>query len=289
MKHRYWLATALIISFSPLAAEEDGGPLSFPKWSPTSIEFTRTQASDWMSTETFAIGRWDGSISVFRTPEAGEYSPVLLNVWHTKDGSGVEMVHALGEAALLVSNGPSSLAVWMVNTSVAPMDLPYDPKFGIANSAISLSIDGADYIVTGHEYGDLLFWRKEGSTISFDRSLGVASNDPIPSPYPLKNIRGLSVWRGQYIVTGSEDGDLTVIDPSTDTVTSRRRYNEMAQRGINNISVAGDYILLANCSVGRGDKNLWLFKINDTSETTMLDAIDLKDDQSRPQSFNFDA
>jgi hypothetical protein len=52
---------------------------------------------------------------------------------------------------------------------------------------------------------------------------------------------------------------------------------------------SGDYLLLANCSVGREDKNLWLYRLDKTKGIELLYAIDLKDDLTRPQAFNFDA
>ena len=283
------LSIAIFLSCSPSLAEEDSGPLSFPEWQPISTEYTRAQTSDWLDADRFAVGRWDGSISVFRKPMAGEFTPVLVNLWRTHDGTGVEMLYALDTNTLIATNGKSSLAVWTLDGSKAQIDLSYDPKIGVANSAITLTVYEKDFIVTGHEFGQILFWRKDGSSITFDRSLDLASANPIPSPYPLKNIRGLAVWRGTHIVAGSEDGDLTIIDPATDTITLRQRYNVTAERGINSISAVDDYILLANCSVGRNDKNLWLFKIDAPEQITLVDAIDLKDDLSRKQSFNFDA
>lgn len=270
-------------------SEEDHGPLSFPKWQPIATEYTRTQTADWLDDNRFAVGRWDGSIAVFRKPMSGEFTPVLIDIWLTKDGSGVEMLHALNTNTLVASNGKASLRVWTLDHSAPQIDLAYDPSYGVANSATSIAIKGEDFLVTGHEFGHLIFWRKKANSIVFDRSLDIASENPIPSPYPLKNIRGLATWAGEFIVAGSEDGNLTIIKADTNTVTLRQRYNDTAERGINNISVVDDYILLANCSVGRNDKNLWLFKIAAPEEINLVDAIDLKDDLSRQQSFNFDA
>lgn len=281
--------TFFFITLGFAHAEEDGGPLSFPKWKPASTEYTRVQTADWLDSDRFAVGRWDGSISVFRKPASGEFTPVLLDIWRTQDGSGVEMLHTLDASTLLASNGSAALAVLALDSSRAQVDLPYDPQFGVANSAVSATVEGQDVIVTGHAQGHILIWRRDGLTIKLDRSLNLASSNPIPSPYPLKNIRGLARWGDSHIVAGSEDGDLTIVDLVTNAIALRQRYNENAQRGINNISVIDNYLLLANCSVGRTDKNLWLFSIDTPDKLTLLDAIDLKDDLSRPQSFNFDA
>lgn len=144
-------------------------------------------------------------------------------------------------------------------------------------------------VITGHANGQLAIWNRTGHTIELGAHLDLSSPDPIPSPFPLKNIRGLAFWGDRYVVAGSEDGDLTIVDLETTSITFRMRCNETAERGINNISIVDDYLLVANCSVGRDDSNLWLFEIGSSTSIAFLDAIDLKDDLSRHQSFNFDA
>jgi hypothetical protein len=119
-------------------------------------------------------------------------------------------------------------------------------------------------------------------------AIDLRSKNPIPSPYPLKNIRGVAGWSDTKIVAGSEDGDLTMIDMASGKILFRQRYNSSAQRGINSISVLGDFLLVSNCSVGRTDRNLWLFRIEPT-QFVLLDSINLIDDQARSQSFDFDA
>jgi hypothetical protein len=113
----------LFISFgTSLLADEDSGPLSFPEWSPLFTEFTRTQTSDWLNDDEFAVGRWDGTISVFRRPTSGEFTPVLTDVWRTKDGSGVEMLHSLDENTVLFSDGPTTVSLRTMDGSsgIAP-------------------------------------------------------------------------------------------------------------------------------------------------------------------------
>ena len=64
------------------------------------------------------------------------------------------------------------------------------------------------------------------------------------------------------------------------------RYNPNAQRGINSLSIQDAYLLLANCSVGSNDKNLWLYKVTD-NQFVPLDAINLVKDTSLKQVFDF--
>jgi hypothetical protein len=66
-------------------------------------------------------------------------------------------------------------------------------------------------------------------------------------------------------------------------------FNPAAQRGINSVSARGDKILVANCSVGSADKNLWYFSVDFSSwALTLLDSMNLIIDTSRVQAFNFD-
>ena len=69
------LASMLCSLVLDVANAEDGGPLSFPKWEPSTTEYTRVQTGDWIDEERFVVGRWDGSVAVFRKPSAGEYNP----------------------------------------------------------------------------------------------------------------------------------------------------------------------------------------------------------------------
>jgi hypothetical protein len=53
--------------------------------------------------------------------------------------------------------------------------------------------------------------------------------------------------------------------------------------------VRDDRLLVANCSVGPSDYNLWYYSIDRSHwSITLIDKANLKVDQSRPQVFNFD-
>ena len=87
-------------------------------------------------------------------------------------------------------------------------------------------------------------------------------------------------------MTGSEDGDICLVDVVGGEVISRMRYNELAQRGINDIDTCGDFLVLANCSVGAEDKNIWLYRIHE-GRFTLLPALNLKVNENAEQVFNF--
>jgi hypothetical protein len=66
------------------------------------------------------------------------------------------------------------------------------------------------------------------------------------------------------------------------------RYNKNAQRGINSLSINGEQLLLANCSVGSTDKNIWLYDLT-SGIPVLTDSENLVLDTQRAQVFNFDA
>jgi hypothetical protein len=71
-------------------------------------------------------------------------------------------------------------------------------------------------------------------------------------------------------------------------VRSQTVYNPAARRGINSVAAFGQNLLIANCSVGSNDKNLWYYWIdsNDFS-VTLKDSANLRVNPSAPQVFNF--
>jgi hypothetical protein len=177
-------------------------------------------------------------------------------------------------------NGPLSFA----------QNLPYDPKFGTANSATVATMNGDIRLISGHENGFVLIWRRSAGGDSFElvHALDVHSPKPISSPIPLRNARGLVAWKDDYVIAGSEDGDLVGISLSEMREAFRIRYNATAQRGINSLSLLRNWLLVANCSVGTADKNIWLFDLS-SGEPVIHDSENLILDTQRSQVFNFDA
>lgn len=254
---------------------------------PVYSEITRAQVLTWLDDETFAVGRWDGSLSIYRTPTGSEFSPKLVRVRVSADGSGVEMAATLDSRTLIFSDGSAAIGMWM-RSSATDFDhfyrFTYDQSIGIANSAAHI---GSTRLVTGHANGFAIVWRRSGDDLMQERIVDLRSPNPIPSPYPLKNIRGLANWKDGLVLSGSEDGDVVGFDPGDGSVKFRQRFNESAQRGINNIAVRGNYLLVVNCSVGATDKNLWLFEVTQTG-LRLADSINLLQDTALAQSFDFD-
>jgi hypothetical protein len=279
----YYLAVLLSTATFVLAQD--------PQLKSVGTTYARAQVATWLDDSHFAVGRWDGTLSIFRTPRAGEFGPVIVFDTVTPSVQPVQMALAVTPTIFVTSNDDHSLAVWKLKD--AHYDVlqvaNYDKTLGVANSAAQFDWQNKKWIVTGHEQGLIAIWEcTANGTLSLKEAMSIASPDPIHSPYPLKNIRGVEHWKNGIVVTGSEDGDIAAIDVPLGKVLFRSRYNPSAQRGINSVSVRDDLLLVANCSVGNTDSNLWLFQISD-SGFTKLDAINLKKNQQLPQVFDFSA
>jgi WD40 repeat protein len=248
---------------------------------------------DWIGDATFVVGRWDGTISIFRIPKSGEFGPIVVQAMAGPSGHGIEMIITIDDRMIVSSDGSDRLAVWKRKSNTenfAPAEsLAYDAQAGSANSATLLEVNGQLYLVTGHENGYILIWRQT-STKEFElaNTVDVHSANPIPSPFILRNVRGLVVWRGDHVIAGSEDGDIVGLRVPDGREVFRVRYNQTAQRGINSLSLLGDWLLLANCSVGQTDKNIWLYDLS-TGQPVLRDSKNLVLDTQRAQVFNFDA
>ncbi len=274
-------------------AGADGLPVQSIK--PAGSTVTFAQSLDWFDSNQFVVGRWDGSITLFRTPRAGEFGPVITQAMVSPSGKGLELVAAVNENMIVTSNDKASLAIWFRDTPNGRTDFnlnslaKYDSAIGTANSAVASTINGKTHLVTGHENGHVLFWEmKDGTSFKLVRTVEVKSPNAPSNPWGLRNVRGLAIWKNHTLVTGSEDGDLVGLKISDGSEQFRIRYNDKAQRGINNISILDDHLLVANCSVGIADKNIWLFTLA-SGMPVLSDSENLILDRTKAQVFNFDA
>jgi WD40 repeat protein len=185
------------------------------------------------------------------------------------------------------SNTNGSLFVHFYNPIINKLSskiLDYNSSIGFANSVVYSN----RILVTGHENGFIIIWNDTGSIFQQINVVNISSSDPIYSPYPSKNIRALSRWQDRYIVSGSEDGDICIIEIPSGNVIARKRYNIAAQRGINDLQVYENYLILSNCAVGKDDKNTWLYKLNDKNVSiNLIHAINLQKNPNLLQVFNF--
>jgi hypothetical protein len=253
------------------------------------------QQATWLDSQHFAVGRWDGSLSIFEFNTAPSSGPLITSAVSTPASEGLQMITWLSNKSFVTSNDDGSLILWNSPSGSWQdlnmlQNLAYKVEWGVANSGETLVINNYLYLVVGHANGFVTIWSgpTSGTNLNLLNMVDVRSSHPT-NPWNLHNVRGVShIWFSSNVVTGSEDGDLCVISIPSGQILSRTTYNPGAQRGINSISTFGQNLLVANCSVGPNDKNLWYYWIDGNNWSISLrDSTNLKVNPNAPQVFNF--
>lgn len=262
------------------------------------VTYTMAQETAWLDTEHFAVGRWDGSLSIFSFNKSPTAGPIITKAVNTPALEGVQMITWLAPGAFVSSNDESSMIVWSSPNGnwsdlYAMAILHYDPALGVVNSGDTLILGTILYLAVGHANGFVSLWsgNTAGTGLEFVTAVDVRNPHPT-NPWGLHNIRGIStIFRNElngYIATGSEDGYVCVLRLPDGAIMSETVYNPGAQRGINSIATLGQNLLVANCAVGPNDKNLWYYWIDENNfSVTLKDSTDLRVNPSAPQVFNF--
>ena len=262
------------------------------------VTYSMAQQLTWVDVDHFVVGRWDGSLSVFRYNESRTAGPVITTASSNPSSEGVQMIVWLAPGVFAASAEDAAIAVWRTANGAwtdlgAEALLAYDPAFGAANSGASMALDDKLVVAIGHANGFLSIWAGAPDGSGFELLTGVDLRSAHPvNPWNSHNIRGVSPIRTDgehgYLVTGSEDGDLCVVRIPDGAVLSRTVFNPSAQRGINSITTVETELLVASCSVGHSDKNLWYYGIDDTDWSIHLrDSVNLRVNRHAPQVFNF--
>ncbi len=166
--------------------------------------YNQAQSLQWLDDARFAVGRWDGSISVFRRPiSQDEPGPVMVQVMTTPSKRGVEMVDVLPSGHLVSSNTEGSLAVWTRRgvSFLATHIVRYDAAAGSFNSGCVVRTGERQWYVSGHSNGWVIRWRisKFGSMVPETR-FDVRSPDPIQ-------------WRASTSMLALADHDIRIFLP----------------------------------------------------------------------------
>lgn len=266
---------------------------------PVGATFSMAQELTWLDLDHFAVGRWDGSMSIFKFTETKDKGPLITEVINTPSAEGVQMITWIAPAVFATSNDDQSVLIWKGAspdwTHVNKVQtLAYDKNWGVANSGVSVMQKNRLYLIVGHANGFLTIWESKTDKLHFTfcTQVDVQSATPV-NPWNMHNIRGLALIRKDnefsWVVSGSEDGDLCVIRIPDGKIISRTVYNPAAKRGINSIAAAGSNLLVANCAVGKDDKNLWLYSIDYADgSVNLLDSKNLQMNVEMQQVFNFD-
>ena len=257
---------------------------------PNGITYGRAQAIAWLDADNFLVSRWDGTLTIFQALRLDGSPPLLQDVLMLPSQQAAEMVVSLSPGAFITSNDQGSLAVWEKRGPhyVAVDTVYYDPGYGMANSGTVVNFDGSQWLVTGHSEGMVVVWALTANTLREVSAVSIRSANPIiPQPYGvLWNVRSLVTWKNGIVISASEDGDLCMIRVPDGAVLARVRYDSAAQRGINSVALWNDYLLVANCSIGANDRNLWLYKVGPDG-LLPLHSVNLLKEARLPQAFNF--
>ena len=209
------------------------------------------------------------------------------------------MITWLAQGVFASSNDEGSMIVWSSPSGTWKdlqqlQTLNYNSTFGDANSGSCFGLGSTLYLIAGHANGYVTIWSGtvNGTNWSLLTSVNVQNSHPT-NPWNLHNVRGVSeifsTGTTGYVVTGSEDGYLSILEIPSGKILSQTVYNPNAQRGINSIATFGQNLLVANCSVGSNDQNLWYYWIDSNNwSITLRDSTNLKVNPNAPQVFNFD-
>jgi WD40 repeat protein len=262
------------------------------------VTYTMAQEASWIDGQHFAVGRWDGSLSIFAFNDSSTAGPVISKAVNTPALEGVQMITWIAPGLFASSNDDSSLVLWS-NLSGTWSDLSefgvlrFPSALGVANSGDSVVLASSIVLAVGHANGFVSIWIGSRDGRNWKMSSTVDIRNPHPTnPWGLHNVRGISLVTNSstdaVVVTGSEDGFITLLRLPDGKILSQTVYNPGAQRGINSVAAWGNNVLIANCAVGPDDKNLWYYSVNQGNwSVRLIDSTNLRVNPSAPQVFNF--
>ena len=133
----YIALTFLVVSAGAKADQTVVIQAASAQLKPLVTTYSRAQSADWLDENRFVVGRWDGTISVFRQKSGGnEFGPVLVQPLSAPSRKAVELVAKVNEELFITSNDSSSLVVWRLTESGYKGDaVCYDSQYGAAVSA----------------------------------------------------------------------------------------------------------------------------------------------------------
>jgi hypothetical protein len=265
--------------------------------------YTMAQVAAWIDMQHYAVGRWDGTMSIFDFSDGADGRPKITIAVSTPSTEGVQMIEWLAPNLVATSNDDASVLLWFTERGdwediAMAGALKYPAALGVANSAACYEAQGQTYLAVGHASGYVTIWSGTSPTRLAMVSEPVDLTTTTPTnPWGMQNIRGLALLDDatgtgpltRHVVSGSENGLICVVEVPTGKVLSRTMYNASAQRGINAVTVTGNHLAVANCAVGVSDHNFWYFVIDPTTwQPTLRSKHNLAVDATRPQVFNFD-
>jgi len=279
-----------------------GAPPAQPPALPLSqgaTTYDMAQEVAWLDSQHFAVGRWDGSMSIFAFETAQYVGPLMTTVVNSPADEGVQMIMPLPAAAIATSNDDASLSLWASRTGdwadLRLIGTPgYDASLGVATNGALFFAGRPPTLVVGHDSGYITLWSYDPRARTLELIKAVNLQNPTPvNPFNSHVIYGMTplVVSGPTasVVAGSDDGYVSIVGVPSGNILSQTVFNPLAQRGINSVSALGNKLLVTNCSVGADDYNLWYFSINmSTWGIELIDKANLIIDTQLIQAFNFD-
>ena len=177
------------------------------------------QVSAFISDDYYAVGRRGGSLNIYNFTPSPDVGSIITKAVSTPAHEGVQMIVPLAPymTAFISSNSNSSIAVWKTDSGNwadinDPVILNYNSSYGVANRGAITYVDDTLYLVIGHENGFVSIWQyaQQADNWSFVRGVDVRSSKPV-NPWGLCNVKGVVEAEPGIIITGSEDGNLTVM------------------------------------------------------------------------------
>jgi hypothetical protein len=148
------------------------------------VTFSMAQSAAWVDHDHFAVGRWDGSLTLFRVSESEQRGPLIALAASGPSSEGIQMITWMAEKLIATSNDDHSLALWRPNDEWNRLtlidQLEYDPSLGAANSGDVVAAGGDIWFGVGHANGFVSFWRAHtgGASYHMETVLDVRNPEP---------------------------------------------------------------------------------------------------------------
>lgn len=287
------MSLALAVGIPGAAAVETSGVEAASPLQVTGLTYGTAQTVRWLDDRHFLVGRWDGAITVFRAPPGHRGAPRLEAALAMPGGEAVRLLLPRDGRSFVSSGRAGSPLVWREDSAgqFSAESVDYPAGHGFAVSGLFVRLAGEDYLVTGHEMGQLLVWSvSEGLGLTLQRAVDLRLAAPIDylhADEPLRHIRGLAMWRDGIVIAGGEDGGLHQVQLPGGEVLAQRVFNPAARLGVNNLAVHGDRLLAVNCALDQRDSNLWLYDL-ERGAIEHRDSTNLLEDKSRDHIFAFE-
>ena len=191
--------------------------------------YNLAQVLRWLDGSNFAVGRWDGTLSIFEFETAPFVGPLITAAVNTPSAQGVQMITPLPNMTLATSNDRGSILLWATSTGNwrdlrLRATASYDSSLGVATSGAWFPVGSPSTLVVGHDSGYLSLWSFDPAkrALRLVKTVGIQNPNPV-NPWGSHVIYGMcplfSSGPNATVVAGSDDGYVSILRvPSAMTV-----------------------------------------------------------------------